>query len=692
MVSSDKVNILIVDDSPEKLLSLEAILEELGQNLVTARNGREALRRLLAQEFAVILLDVYMPEIDGFETARLIRQRKRSEHTPIIFITGQGDEQLAAQGYALGAVDYILSPVSPQILRTKVGVFVELYRQREQLERQVDERIAFGYEQAARTAAEAASKRSAFLADATNVLNNSLNYRETQHDLLHLVVPSLADLTALTLTDDAAPSSPMAMAWRESDGDFRTYWPPLGDLATIVLRSAADRVNQSGQSEMLESFELTLPGDSSCTRFRRGAVLPLRARGRSLGTLTLACSERWAEPLDLDLASDLASRAAIALDNARLYRDIQENDRRKSEFLAMLGHELRNPLAPIRNSVEILRQFRFDQPELRRVRDTIERQLQLMVRLVDDLLDVSRINSGKIRLRREPTDLSAVAAQAIEIAKPLIDARCHRLNVTLPEEPLWVEADEPRLVQVFANLLNNAAKYTPPNGEIGLTIEIGPDVVIGRVRDNGVGIAPDLLPHVFDLFTQADRSTRRDQSGLGVGLTLVRRLTEMHGGCVEAFSDGLGYGSEFVVTLPRIAKGITRTREPAPRRLGRIPSRRVLLVDDNADGLDSLASLLRLKGHEVHVASDGFEAVRTAVAIRPEVVVLDIGMPGMDGYEVARQLRQTPDVSTMRLVALTGYGQEEDRHLSREAGFDDHLVKPIDLAVLDQLLAAGVSS
>jgi signal transduction histidine kinase/DNA-binding response OmpR family regulator len=691
MVSTEKVNILIVDDSPEKLMSLEAILDDLGQSLVSARSGREALRRLLVQEFAVVLLDVYMPEMDGFETARLIRARKRSEHTPIIFITGQGDEQLAAQGYALGAVDYILSPVLPGILRTKVSVFVELYRQREQLKQQAEERISLGYEQAARAAAEAASKRSAFLAEASNILNNSLDYEETQRDLVRLVVPSLADLTVLTLADDASHSRSFEMVWQTQNGEISRHSVSGAAVAPAIIEAAAERVISSGRMEMLSSLEFQVPHDSTLRRFHSGVVLPLRARGRNLGSLALASSESRGT-LDLDLVVDLTSRASIALDNARLYRDIQENDRRKSEFLAMLGHELRNPLAPIRNSVEFLRQCKLDQPELRRVRDTIDRQVQLMVRLVDDLLDVSRINSGKIRLRREVADFAAIADQAVEIAKPLIESRSHVFTVIRPEEPIWVEGDVARLAQVIANLLNNAAKYTPPHGEISLTIEAEAESAVARVRDNGIGLSADLLPRVFDLFTQADRSTGRDQSGLGVGLTLVRRLIEMHGGQVEARSGGPGRGSEFVVALPRVVRKIAHSSETAPRRSNMATPRRVLLVDDNADGLASLASLLRLKGHEVHIASDGLEALEAAIAVRPEVVVLDIGMPGMDGYEVARRLRRTPDVGSVRLVALTGYGQDEDRHLSREAGFDDHLVKPVDPAILDELLAAGAAN
>jgi CheY-like chemotaxis protein len=417
-----------------------------------------------------------------------------------------------------------------------------------------------------------------------------------------------------------------------------------------------------------------------------------------LGVLVLGCADGRPSP-DVALAEDLAGRAANALDNARLYRDIQDNDRRKSEFLAMLGHELRNPLAPIRTAVEYLRRRGLDQPDQCAARDMIERQVQLMVRLVDDLLDVARITRGQIQLRTQAVDMAEMAARAVETSRPLIDARRHTLEVELPAEPAWVEGDPARLAQVLANLLNNAAKYTEEGGRIRLRVERHcspgsetPATIVASVRDTGVGLPPEMLGSVFDLFTQVDRSLDRAQGGLGIGLTLVRRLVELHGGEVRAASAGPGRGSEFTVTLPARPAPAPAVAAPKPARSAAGPApRRVLVVDDNVDAAESLGRLLRLLGHEVAVAHDGPAALDAFAAARPEVVFLDIGLPGMDGYEVSRRLRGSRAGSDALLVALTGYGQDEDRARSREAGFDHHLVKPVDPAAIEDLLAAPAS-
>jgi PAS domain S-box-containing protein len=367
---------------------------------------------------------------------------------------------------------------------------------------------------------------------------------------------------------------------------------------------------------------------------------------------------------------------------------LREADRRKDEFLAMLAHELRNPLAPIRNAAQIIRLLSPADPNLQRARDIIERQAQHLTRLVDDLLDVSRLTRGKITLQKEPVELATVIAQAVETSRPLIDARRHELAVTLPREPLQVEGDATRLAQVIANLLNNAAKYTPEGGHIGLTVEPRPGEAMVRVRDDGVGISAELLTQVFDVFAQGDCSLARSEGGLGIGLTLVKSLVEMHGGSVEAHSDGPGKGSELVVRLPTLG------REPAPVAEGGeggppSPSRRVLVVDDNGDAAESLAMLLRAWGHEVRTTHDGLAALNAAEQVRPEVILLDIGLPRMDGYEVARRLRQRADMRDVLLVALTGYGQEEDRRRAKEAGFDAHLTKPANPTALQRLLAGS---
>ena len=383
-----------------------------------------------------------------------------------------------------------------------------------------------------------------------------------------------------------------------------------------------------------------------------------------------------------------ARQAAEFIDNARLYREIREADRCKGVFLAMLGHELRNPLAPILNALHLMRLPNIDRAEIDQARDIAEWQARHLARLVDDLLDVSRINSGKIELRKGRVDLREAVSRAVETARPLIESRRHSLSVTVPDDPLPLEADAARLEQVLSNLLNNSAKYTEPGGQISLTVERDAGEFVIKVRDNGIGIDPELLPRVFDLFTQADQSLDRSQGGLGIGLTLVRRLVEMHGGSVSASSAGIGKGSEFVVRLPGLDVAVTEEPQPgleASKVKGR--SLRVLVVDDNIQSADSLARIVRLWGHDTRMANTGTEAPEIAQTFLPDVVLLDIGLPGMDGYAVARLLRAIPALNNVVLVAITGYGHEEDRRRSQEAGFDMHLVKPFDLDDLEKRLA-----
>ncbi|HKH48919.1 MAG TPA: ATP-binding protein [Thermoanaerobaculia bacterium] len=372
----------------------------------------------------------------------------------------------------------------------------------------------------------------------------------------------------------------------------------------------------------------------------------------------------------------------------RRAEEIAAADRRKDQFLAMLAHELRNPLAPIRNAVELMRQVETMDPSFQPSREMVERQVKNLARLVDDLLDVSRITQGSIRLRQEVVDLKTILERAVDATRSLIESRAHELTLDLPQEPIRLEADPTRLEQVVANLLNNAAKYTMPGGSIKLSGALEDKEAVIRVRDNGIGVPPDVLGRVFEPFVQSDGSLARTEGGLGIGLTLVRSLIEMHGGRVEANSPGLGQGSEFVVRLPvRVAQTAetTATDEPAPRPLARPVH--VLVVEDNVDAAESLATLLRVWGHDVQVVHDGLDAIDAAREQRPEVVLLDIGLPGLDGYQVARRLREDVGLDSSLLVAMTGYGQPEDRRRSREAGIHHHFVKPVEPLVLRNLLA-----
>ena len=407
-----------------------------------------------------------------------------------------------------------------------------------------------------------------------------------------------------------------------------------------------------------------------------GTLLPveLAISGLSLNGETALCM----------VVTDLTERRERLL--------LEEASRRKDEFLAMLAHELRNPLAPIRNALYLLKRGEVDRSATEDVRSMMERQVEHFSRLIDDLMDVSRISTGNIELRLGAVDLGRVVSWAIEISRPLFEQKGHTLSVVLPGDPIVLDADPTRIEQILDNLLTNAAKYTDPGGRIELTVSREGTFAAIRLRDDGIGIAPTKLPHIFDLFVQAERRLDRSQGGLGLGLSLVRSLVEMHGGTVSAASPGLGRGTEFTVNLPaRPASSRSAIGSPGDRAARtelELPRRRVLVVDDNVDSARSMAMILgSLWGQETALAHDGPEAIRKAEEFRPDVILLDIGLPGMSGYEVAGRLRERPDAAMPFLVAVTGLGQDEDRRRSRESGFDHHMVKPVDLEVLRDLIA-----
>jgi signal transduction histidine kinase len=557
----DRASILLVDDQPSRLLSYEAVLAPLGERLVFARSGIEALSWLMREDFAAIMLDVNMPQMDGFETARLIHEHPRHERTPIIFVTAVHVTDLdQLRGYELGAVDYVYVPVVPQILRTKVQVLAELFRQRRQLERLNGDLT--------RVNEELAQANSSLLAEKTRELE-SLN----------------------------------------------------GDLA---------RANAG-----LERVNLTLDHE---VRERRQAEAAL-----------------------------------------------QESNRRKDEFLATLAHELRNPLAPLRSALEVLHR-RPPQDVCDQMTTMMERQIRHMVRLVDDLLDVSRISRNMLELRREWSALGPIVAVAVETAQPLIARSGHRLEVHLPSGETMIWVDAARLAQIIANLLNNAAKYTPPGGLIALSAEHAGGMLGVTVRDNGLGLDPDMRDSVFDLFVQAPHR-KESRDGLGIGLTLVKRLVELHGGSVAVHSEGAGRGSEFRIELPTsdaspVATAAGEPPGPAPMR-----GLRVLVVDDNRDAAVALARFLESEGVVTSVVHSGRDAVQRAHRERPAAVILDLGMPDVDGYEAARQIREAGRHPPL-LIAVSGWGQDEDRQRSAAAGFDHHLVKPADGRAILGLLGA----
>lgn len=537
-----------------------------------------------------------------------------------------------------------------------------------------------------------------FLADVSAALAGVVDQESTLQRIASLAVPSFADWCAVDIL--------------ENDGTLRhvatTHVDPVKlALARQILRrfppNRAARhgvwnILRTGRSELIpiitdEHLHATIKNPELFEIVRKLGPrsymgVPLSARGRVFGVVSFLAAEsgRRYDESDLRVAEDLAHRAGIALDNARLVEALRAADRRKDEFLALLGHELRNPLAPIRNALQIFRIPESDAEAREVARGIMERQVEQIIRLVDDLLDIARIMRGKIELRRQPLDLAVVVARAVETVQPLLEAEQHTLTVAVAPE-VRVHGDVVRLAQVVSNLLTNAGRYTPRGGQITLTVEQTADQALLRVRDTGIGISPDLLPHIFEMFFQADQHSGNTHGGMGIGLSLVRGLIELHGGSVAAHSAGPGQGSEFVVRLPLLTETTpvepTTNGQEAP---GTSPPRRVLVVDDNVDAAESLALLLRLQGHFVAVAHDGASALEQARNIPPELAFLDLGMPQMDGYELARLMRSHPDLHGIALIALTGWSHPEDRLRSRQAGFDEHVVKPVEPDTLQQLL------
>jgi signal transduction histidine kinase/ActR/RegA family two-component response regulator len=507
-------------------------------------------------------------------------------------------------------------------------------------------------------------------------------------------VPQMADLGVAVMDTEAEGRRMLMRCMRDADQcDSQPLAELPGTLAEplqqVLLHGQPVETNLTGEAAT------PLGGNGWPVNLQAALALPLRTGERTIGALLLGTRRPFPafSTRDLSMLGELGSRAAMALDNAALYRSLQresarskeaeerlqESNRRKDEFLAMLSHELRNPLAPIRTAVEVIRRLAPPDPNLIMARDVVDRQVNHLVRLVEELLDVSRISEGKVALKKESIELGAVIKHSIETARPLIETRRQRLVVNTASTPIWLFGDFARLAQVVGNLVNNAAKYTQEGGRIEVTAMAHQGAAVIEVKDNGSGIDPRLLPRVFELFVQGERSLDRSQGGLGVGLTLVQRLVEMHQGRVEAVSEGIGRGSTFRVTLPCLAEVHPTEEEPTvseypARRVGR----RVLVVDDNADAADSIAAYLRLEGHEVKTVNDGHAAVASCHVFAPHVVVLDIGLPGLDGYKVAVRLRQLTQTRDALLIALTGYGQKEDRARATEAGFDFHFVKPAD--------------
>ena len=541
-------------------------------------------------------------------------------------------------------------------------------------------------------------QRTRFLADASASLAELTDFESTLQRIAALAVPAFADLCAVDVPDADGSVRRLAItcadpAKEKAVEDLRRFPPRPTDGAGImkVLRTGVAEWRETVPDSVLQ--EIAQGGEHLRVLRDLGLksyiCVPLLSRARMLGVLSFAMAEsgRSYRPGDLRAAEDLASRAAIAVENASLLAALRESDQRKDEFLAVLAHELRNPLAPVRNALQLLQLKGPPTPELQWARQVIDRQVHQMTHLVDDLLDVSRIRSGKIELRRERVELATVVHSAVETSRPLIEKWGHELTVSIPPEPIYLDADVTRLSQVLLNLLNNAGKYTEPGGRIALLAERDGDQVLIRVKDTGIGIPQQMLTRIFDMFTQIGQPLDRSQGGLGIGLTLVKRLTEIHGGSVEARSPGPGKGSEFILRLPMADH--VESPEPlqaASEERASTPSSRILVVDDSVDAAESLAMLLRFAGHQVETAHDGLAAVEAASRFQPDIVLLDIGLPKMNGYDAGRRIREAQGDGVI-LIALTGWGQDQDRLRSKEAGFDHHMTKPISFDALQDLLA-----
>jgi PAS domain S-box-containing protein len=923
--------ILLVDDEPANLLALEAVLQVLGEPLVLASSGEEALRRLRDGDYAAVLLDVHMPSMDGFETARLIRAQRRSRATPIIFITADSSDLSVEEAYAMGAVDFLTKPLVPAVLKAKISFFVELHRSKQELQAaerqavqdrvflsavleavedgivacdehgtltlfnratrefhgmnaravpsqrwsaeynlfQVDGVTPLAKEQiplvralsgeevrdAPMVIAPAGGRARLVLASGQPLYDDAgqkLGAVVSMHDVTvqkeaeaaraaaaseqirreeaeaaaELIRQSREQLRAseerVRLATDAAGLGVWVwdavldrVTW-ENERLYAIFGLPLAEEPISATRFLAEFIHPEDVERFREQMSQALKGigrlnfQGRIIRRNDGAVRWIEATGvaqpaadnstrRILGTVADVTERKRAEdelrsseeryrtlfesmdegfciiemlydqagrPIDYRflevnpafakhtgmlepagkrmremvpdhdqhwfdtygrvaatgesvrfesearamgrwfdvyatrlgaagtakvavLFNDITERRRHDDDLRRLALELAESDRRKTEFLATLAHELRNPLAPISNGLQLMRMAAGNAEAQERARNMMERQLKHMVHLVDDLLDIARISSNKVELRREQLDLRTVLASAIETSMPLVTAGSHHLESHISGDALQVSGDATRLAQVVSNLLNNAARYTPNGGRIELSADRQGDQAVIVVRDNGIGIDEKALPNVFEMFTQVGRDRDRSHGGLGIGLALVQRLVQLHGGSVQAHSAGVGRGSEFTVRLP-LASVVAPAEAPAGSASAATHAHggmRVLVVDDNADAAESLAALLEIEGHQTRVAHDGSQALHAARDFHPHVVFLDIGMPGKDGYEVARELRADAQTRDAVLVALTGWGAREDRARSRSAGFDHHLTKPASLSAVDELLA-----
>ncbi len=675
--------VLVADDNADMRDYLERLLGAQ-YRVETVADGQAALVRALSDPPDLVLADVMMPRLDGFGLVQALRSDRRTSSVPVILLSARAGEESRLDGLQSGADDYLVKPFSARELRARIASHLQLAQLRRESGEKLDARLV--ELEAANTLSGKAAERLQLLWEAATVMLTTdsadqmvsgLYERVSRHlgadAYFNFVVNPAGDALELVSCAGVPEEARLAMQRLEFGqavcGTVALHRRPI--VATHIQTSDDPKV------QLVKSFGI-----------RAYACNPLLAEDSLIGTLSFASRSRDSfDPEEVSFLETLCKYVTTAYERLRLLDRLRETDRRKDEFIAMLAHELRNPLFPLRNALHLLR-LGEGKPEITEAARTVmERQVAQMVRLVDDLLDVARITRGKLELKRERVELAIVVRNAVETSRPLVEQMGHELEVRLPQEPVYLDADPVRVTQIFQNLLNNAAKYTERGGRLSIVAECDGGMIAVTVRDTGIGIPLDTLPRVFDVFAQFGPPVDRSQGGLGLGLTLVKRLAEMHGGSVEARSDGSGKGSTFTVRLPVADARASIADEPSAGMGQPVTGRRILVVDDNRDGADSLAMMLRVLGHQVLVNYDGEGALQAAATFRPDLVLLDIGLPGMNGREVCRRIREQPGGGEMVLVAVTGWGQEDDRRRSLDAGFDDHFVKPVNPADLERLLS-----
>jgi PAS domain S-box-containing protein len=760
---ASQAQILLVDDHDANLLALEVVLQPLGQEMIKARSGEEALQFLLQDDFAVVLLDIRLGGMDGFEVAQSIRSQERSRHTPIIFITAFEDEDFTpAQAYTLGAVDYLIKPVVPEILRAKVEVFIELFRRTEQIrqfQRQQTENgalhrfraiIEHSWDGYTLIGADAVSHYTS--PSITRILGYTPEEFVGQNIFKFMHPDDIERAQRLFASHIAQPGCVFSAVYRYRHKDGRWRWleatrtnllddPSVQAIVSNYRDITEQREAAQARAELaaiVESSEDAIIGEDLqgiITSWNKGAerlygyaadevvgkpvsllhppepfdehnLLELLRRSERIEPFQTVRLRKDGSRVDVSLsfspirdgewkvigaakiARNIGPQKRLEEELRRHAEELAEAHRQKDQFLAMLAHELRNPLAPLRTGVHILRQSQTPSEVRERTHDMMDRQLRHLSRLVDDLLDVSRIVRGNIQLRKERLDLRRLVRTVAEDRRPVLEQVGLTLLMDIPETPVCVVGDHTRLTQVLNNLLDNSVKFA--KGRNIVTVRLRADgehrQAVLSVRDEGIGIGPELLPRLFTPFLQADRSLDRSRGGLGLGLAMVKGLAELHGGSAEVFSEGAGRGAEFTIRLPLEQELPAFSETPTSSQPSGQPLR-ILIIEDNRDAADSLRLLLSLMDHEARVAYTGPNGVAAAKELRPDVVLCDIGLPGIDGYEVARQIRRLPGMAKALLVAITGYGQDPDVQRSKEAGIDHHFLKPIDPSQLKRLLA-----